>query len=177
MAVTKDSQPLPEPQQHTSMQQSSTHSSSSMQQTPQQSTESHHTSSSPLFTSGVTSHNGSTVAHESPLKMYYISLEFDNQESNESAIIRWSLPDDFKDRDSEKEIPGMTIVTNEFVFGAVGVPAPIMFEAREKVTGRAVKLNGKYVLSVTPSVAKDTIKVQVTIPEGNSFKLKIKSFI
>uniref|UniRef100_A0A7M5VBW7 Uncharacterized protein n=1 Tax=Clytia hemisphaerica TaxID=252671 RepID=A0A7M5VBW7_9CNID len=175
MAVTKDSQPLPESPQHTSMQQSSTSSSSStMQQTPQQqATESHHTSSFPLFTSGVTSHNGSTVAHESPLKMYYISLEFDNQESNESAIIRWSLPDDFKDRDSEKEIPGMTIVTNEFVFGAVGVPAPIMFEAREKVTGRAVKLNGKYVLSVTPSVAKDTIKVQVTIPAEQEDSEKI----
>ena len=174
MAVTKESQPLPEPQQHTSMQQPST--SSSMQQTPQP-TESYHSLSSPHITSGVTSHNGSTVAHESPLKMYYISLEFDNQESNESAIIQWSLPDDFKGRESDK-VPGYdTIVTNEFVFGAVGIPAPIMFKAREKVTGRVVKLNGKYVLSVTPSVAKDTIIVQVTIPEGNSFEIKVQSFI
>ena len=53
----------------------------------------------------------------------------------------------------------------------------IMFVVWEKVTGKSYNLNGKYVLSLTSSVVKDTIKVQVTIPEGNSFKLTIKSFI
>ena len=156
MAVAKDSQPHVN---ETSPQQ--------QQQQQDEQTKAHHTSIFPLFTSGMTSHDGSAVVgHEAPMKMYYISLEFTNQESNDTVIIRWTLPDDFKNRDSEKEIPGMTVVTNEFVFGAVGVPAPIMFEAREKFTGRAVKLNGKSVLNVTPSLAKNTIKVQVTVPEG-----------
>ena len=157
MAVAKDSQP---------------HVNTTSPQQQEEQTKEHHTSNYPLFTSGMTSssHDGSAVVgHESALKMYYISLEFANQESNDTAIIRWTLPDDFKNRDSEKEIPGMTVVTNEFVFGAVGVPAPIMFEAREKFTGRAVKLNGKSVLNVTPSLAKNTIKVQVTVPEGSYF--------
>ena len=157
MAVTKDSQPRAGDQ------------ASSMSPQQHEETKSHYISSMPLFTSGMMSYNNGSTAvmgHESALKMYYISLEFTNQESNDTVIVRWTLPDDFKDRDSEKEIPGMTVVKNEFVFGAVGVPAPILFEAREKYTGRAVKLNGKPVLSVTPTVAKNTIKVQITVPEG-----------
>jgi len=159
MAVPKDNQPHLEQQSAPTTPQGIEHHTSTSPQGME-----HYTSTSPLFMS--TQHNGTTVAHESSLKMYYVSVEFDNQESNETAIIRWSLPDDFHDRDSEKEVPGMTLVTNEFMFGAVGVPAPIVFEAREKLTGRSVKLNGKPSLTVTPTIAKDTIKVQITIPEG-----------
>lgn len=122
--------------------------------------------SQPTFVNALRATNSTTVKHESHVKIYYVSLELDNQRSNETVVLHWSLPDDFKDHESEKDIPGMTTFRHEFVLGAVGVPDCIKFEAHEKSTGYVVKLNRKDSLKVIPSEAKNTIKVQVAVPKG-----------
>lgn len=133
-------------------------------------------SSSPRFINALTVSNSTAVTHESQVKIYYVSLELDNQNSNETIVLHWSLPDDFKDQQSEKDIPGMTTFRHEFVLGAVGVPDCIKFEAHQKSTGDVVKLNGKDSLKVVPSEAKNTIKVHVSLPKSKNSHFSISYF-
>ena len=122
--------------------------------------------SKPSFVNSLEAPSTNSTMHVAQTKIYYISLQVDNQESNETIVLHWSLPDDFKDRESEKDIPGMTVVKHEFILGAAGVPNSINFEAHRKSTGHMVKLNGKESLKVIPSEVKNTIKVHITLPKG-----------
>lgn len=93
-----------------------------------------------------------------PQYIYYVSIQVDNEKSNETVILRWILPEAISD---EKPIPGHSVVAHEFQIGAVDIPSPIEFQAHVKRTGNVVMLNGNEKLYVKPTMNKKTMFINL----------------
>ena len=93
-----------------------------------------------------------------PTNVYYISLQIDNERSDNTAILKWVLPGAIV---NEKPIPSKSSVSEELQIGMTGDPTPVELTAYDKVTNIPVKLNGNYKLHVTPSKSKQMIYVQL----------------
>ena len=118
------------------------------------------------------SNNDIAIVGDNAGAIYYVSLQVDNQNSQEPVILRWVLPDAAAD---EKLIPANSVVMHEFQIGSSEQPGPIEFEARSKSTGRIVQLNGQDEFLVTPSKNKQTIFIKAQT-SGQNGKLA-KQFI